>query len=57
MDQHSNDNIVCEDEIVAYAEDSIPENQQIEKIEFSSEKQPKPSTEIEIESKLASQIN
>lgn len=45
MNQHRYDNVVSELEVVADTENCVPKDEQVEEVEFTSEKQAQPSTE------------
>lgn len=46
MDEHSYNYIICEDEIISYAKNCVPENEEIEKVEFSAKQKSQPSAKI-----------
>lgn len=44
MNQHRNNDVVGEDEIITNTEDGVPQYQQIQEIEFAAKQKSQPST-------------
>lgn len=45
MNQHRNDDVISEDEVLAHAENRVPKYQQVEEVELAAEQQTQPATE------------